>query len=237
MRFARYDRIARHYPQMWPLIVPGYLPILNGMLDVLRAGPNRPQEILDLGCGPGSATVAVAPACDPHGSITLVDGSAAMVSAAQDVLGDSVQHAVVGDFAEPAVAAQVYVAQAYDLALSSFALHHLEDPLKRQVIDGLGLSVRKGGLLLLADEIASDRPAGWDLVPTIRARIIQEHLQAGRISHEFWELETSLSADDHLPFMPARVDEITSFMARAGFAVSCPIIILGSALFVGVKTA
>ena len=36
MGFERYDLIAAHYPTMWPLLVPGYVPIINAMLDVIH---------------------------------------------------------------------------------------------------------------------------------------------------------------------------------------------------------
>jgi SAM-dependent methyltransferase len=237
MRFTRYDRIVSHYPDMWPLIVPGYVPILTGMLEMLRVWKEPPREILDLGCGPGSATSTVAPACDPAGKITLVDGSGEMLRAARESLGDSIRATIVGDFTEPQVAAKVYLPEAYDLALASFALHHIEDPLKRQVIDGLGSSVKRGGLLFLADEVVSDRPAGWEVVERVRGRIIQEHQRAGRITREFWDLENTLAEADRLPFLPARTDDLTSWLARAGFAVSCPLNILGSALLVAVKAS
>ena len=236
MRFARYDRIVSCYPAMWPLVVPGYVPILNGMLEALIAWRERPKEILDLGCGPGSATIAVAPACDPEGGVTLADGSTAMLNVAVDILGDSVRASIAGDFTDPLVAAKIYVPRAYDLGLASFALHHIDDSLKRQVIDGLGLSLRRGGLLLLADEVVSDRPAGWEVVEKIRGRIIEDHVRVGRITPEFWKLETSLPEADRLPFLPARIDDLTSWLARAGFAVSCPLSVFGSALLVGVKT-
>ena len=37
LSFERYDLIVEHYPAMWPMLVPGYVPICNAMLDVVRA--------------------------------------------------------------------------------------------------------------------------------------------------------------------------------------------------------
>lgn len=237
MNFLRYERIVEFYPAMWPLLVPGYVPILNAMQEIVGSLGHRPKEILDLGCGPGSATIAVAPACDPAGSITLVDGAVGMLRAAQALLGNSVKQVISGDFTTPTTAAQAFLPNCYDLALCSFALHHQQDTEKRQIIEALGNSIRKGGVLLLADEVATERPAGWQLIEQVRGRIIQGHLDSGRIPAAFLELETSLPADQHLPFLPTRVDDLTSFMARAGFAVTCPILVFGSALLVGVKSS
>jgi SAM-dependent methyltransferase len=235
MRFARYDRIVDHYPAMWPHIVPGYVPILQAMLDIVRVRPVPPRRILDLGCGPASATVAVAPACDPTARAVLVDGSPRMVEAARALLGGQVEDAVTGDFTEPEVAERLFGAGRFDLILCSYALHHLEDPEKRFVIDKAAESLVPGGLLLLGDEVANDRPAGWDLVERVRARIIHDRLESGAISPEFWNAETALPPADLLPFKPSRIDDLTSWMARDGLAVSCPVSIFGSALLVGLR--
>lgn len=235
MDFTRYDLIVEHYPTMWPLLIPGYVPICNAMLDVVRAQGNRPHEILDLGCGPGTATIAVAPASDPQGMVTLVDGSHGMLEEAKRLLGPHVRCTFQGDFSQGAILRDVCPPNSYDLILCSFALHHLPDDTKCQVIEAMGRALRPGALLLLADEIVADRPAGWDVVERIRGRIIEEHLQHGRISKAFWEIETTRSAKHALPFLPARADDFISWMARAGLATSCPVSILGSALFIGIK--
>ncbi|MBI3180135.1 MAG: class I SAM-dependent methyltransferase [Deltaproteobacteria bacterium] len=235
MRTARYDRIVDHYPAMWPLLVPGYVPILDAMLEVVRARPERPRRLLDLGCGPGSATVAVAEACDPRGSVVLVDASRKMMEAAKALLGGQVRRAVIGDFTEAKIARQIFEPDSYDLALVSFALHHINDADKRAVLDGLFASLIPGGLLLLADEIAAERPAGWDVVERVRARIIEEHLHQDFITKEFWDAEVNLPEEDRLPFLPCRIDDFTSWLARSGFAVSCPVAVFGSALLVAVK--
>jgi len=235
MDFGRYDRIVEHYMAMWPMLVPGYAPILGTMLDVVLARGRRPLELLDLGCGTGAATVAVAPACDPGAIVMLVDGSAPMLRAAQSQVRAHVRAAVTGDFTQPAVAHLCFGPARYDLVLCSFALHHLTDGDKRQVLEQAAASLVPGGLLLLADEVVSDRPNGWDVVERIRARAIAANLAADRIDPRFWALETELPAGLRLPFLPARVDDLTSWLARSGLAVSCPVSILGSALLIGVK--
>jgi tRNA (cmo5U34)-methyltransferase len=235
MRFDRYDRIVEHYPAMWPLLVPGYLPILNAMVDVLGARGSSPKYVLDLGCGPGTATVAVAPACDAAGQVTLADGSAAMLQAARQLVQKYVHDAVLGDFTQPDVADRLFRPRIYDLVVASFALHHIADADKQRTLERVADSLVPGGLLLLADEVATDRPAGWDVVERVRARVIGNNLAGGRISPAFWAIETSLPPELHLPFRPARIDDLTSWMARAGLAVSCPVVVFGAALLLGVK--
>jgi SAM-dependent methyltransferase len=207
------------------------------MVDVLGIASFRPRAILDLGCGPATATIAVSSVCDPSAAVTLVDGSGRMLQAAQALIGRNIRMAVHGDFTEPRVADAVFARHSYDLVLCSFALHHLDDAKKRATLERIAGSLVPRGLLLLADEVVSDRPGGWDLVERVRARIIAAHLHATRIAKPFWDLETTLPPELHLPFLPTRVDDLTSFLARSGLAVSCPVSILGSALLVGVKAA
>lgn len=235
MGFERYDLIVDHYPAMWPLLVPGYVPICNAMLDVVQAMPTRPAEILDLGCGPGTATIAVAPASHPEGMVTLVDGSKRMLDEAKRLLETHVRCTFQGDFTNPSILKSACPPHTYDLILCSFALHHCSDEEKRTVIEEMGHALKPGGVLLLADEIAVDRPGGWDVVERIRGRIIESHLQSGRISPEFWQIETTRSTQHALPFRPSRIDDLTSWMARAGLATSCPVSIFGSALLIGLR--
>ena len=235
MRFERYDRIVDYYPQHWPLIVPGYLPILNAMLEIVWAYERRPHAVLDLGCGPGSATIAVAPACDPKGSITLVDGSKAMLQAAERVLHTNVREAIFGDFTNPTMEARIFGPHRYDLILSSFALHHLEDVQKAKVISNAAASLMPGGIFLLGDEIATDRPAGFLVIERVRARIIQSQLENSHIMPAFWRLETTLPAELQLPFLPSRLEHLATWMQQSGLAICCPVAIFGSALLVGVK--
>lgn len=235
MLFGRYDRIVDQYATMWPLLVPGYLPILNAMRSLVQALPQRPGRVLDLGCGPGSATVAVAPVCSPEAKVTLVDGSAAMVRAAQAILGDHVERALVGDFTSGRFIHEIFDGPPFDLALCSFALHHIDDSQKVEAVDHIAAMLQPGGALLLADEVAVDRPAGQDIVERVRARIIHEHMSAGRITREFWERESALEPELRLPFLPARMEDLSSWMARSGLGVTCPVSVFGSALLVGIK--
>jgi len=234
MRFDRYDRIVGHYSAMWPMLVPGYVPILNAMLDVVLAHDKPPRRILDIGCGPGSAVIAVAPACDPGSELTLVDGSHAMIDAARALLANQATRTFSGDFTEPDIIEQTFLPASFDLVLCSFALHHLNDAAKRQTLEHCCTTLAPGGLLLLADEVANDHPGGWDMIERVRGRYIQNNLSSGKISREFWQLETSLHKSLRLPFLPSRIDDLSSWVARSGVAVSCPVHILGSALLVGV---
>ncbi|MEZ0314320.1 MAG: class I SAM-dependent methyltransferase [Myxococcota bacterium] len=233
--FERYDRIVDAYSTMWPLIVPGYVPCLNAMLEAVRALDLRPREVLDLGCGPGSAIVAVAPACHPEARVTLVDGAPKMLAAAQAVVGSRAAAAICDDFRKPDVLARITRPLSYDLVLCSFALHHWDDAEKRTVLEALARSVRPGGLLVLADEVVADAPAGWDVVGRVRMRMIDSNISSGRIPKEFVATEAALPPDLRLPFKPSRTDEVVSWLARSGLAVGVPLTVFGAALHLALK--
>lgn len=235
LSFERYDRIADTYSSMWPLIVPGYTPCLSAMLEVVRAAELRPQDILDLGCGPGSAIAAVAPACHPEARVTLVDGSKGMLAAANTVVGERVVNSVCDDFRKVEVLGPLTRPLAYDLVLCSFALHHWDDTEKRSIIEALARSVRPGGLMLLADEVVADAPGGWDVVGRVRSRTIDVNIESGRIPQEFVRSEAALPLDLRLPLKPSRVDETVSWLARSGLAVAVPLVVFGAALHLAIK--
>ncbi len=235
--FRRYDLVVEHYAGMWPLLIPGYIPICNAMLDVVWSLPERPHDVLDLGCGPGTATVAIAPASHPEGMVTLVDGSQRMLESAKGLLGNHVRCSFLGDFTNPEIIGDACPPNRYDLILASFALHHITADEKRTVITHLGRALKPGALLMLADEIAIERPGGRDIIERIRSRIVDNHLKSGRLTQAFWQLETKLAAKHAMPFLPARVDDLTSLMASAGLAVSCPVNIFGNALLLGFKNS
>ena len=235
MRFERYDRIVSHYASMWPLLVPGYTSILQTMGQIVGVLPQRPQTVLDVGCGPGSAVAAVAGGCAASADVTLVDGSVRMLSAARRALGNHAKRVVHGDFCDPAVAANVFAPDHYDLIIVSFALHHLDDRAKSAVIGQVARALRPGGLVLLGDEVRADRPAGWDMVERIRSQTIREHLQAKRITEAFWHIETSLPAQMALPFLPASLSDLQTWMTQHGLAVGCPLAFLGTVLLAGIR--
>ncbi|MEZ4272549.1 MAG: class I SAM-dependent methyltransferase [Myxococcota bacterium] len=235
MDFRRYDKIVEYYPTMWPLLVPGYLPLFGAMLEIVRSMAHKPKDLLDLGCGPASATIAIAPACAADTLVTLVDGSTNMLQAARQQLGDHVSTTFVGDFTRHEVIRDACPDRCYDLILCTFALHHIPDTHKRQVIEYMAHALRPGGLLLLADEVTIDHPGGWKVIEHVRARIIREHLDAGHIDPGFWHIETHHEPDTVLPFLPARIDDMTSWMARGGLGVSCPMHLWGSALLIGLR--
>jgi SAM-dependent methyltransferase len=109
-----------------------------------RWAPERPAVALDLGCGPGNTSLALASTCRPD-RLIAVDASPAMVAATADRLaGVPGAEAVVADVTGPLPGAPA------DLVHARYLVAHLPDPLP--TVEGWVGQLRPGGRLLL-DEI------------------------------------------------------------------------------------
>jgi trans-aconitate 2-methyltransferase len=111
-----------------------------------RWAPARPAVAVDLGCGPGHTTEAIARCCDP-GSLVAVDASPAMVAAARERLraAGRVVTAVVADVTRPPLPGAPA-----DLVHARYLLAHVREP--RRVLDGWCTALAPGGRVLV-DEI------------------------------------------------------------------------------------
>ena len=116
---AMFDVAADAYDQSE---VPFFGPIADGL--VRRLAPAPGERVLDLGSGRGAATVPLAEAVGPRGSVTAVDASRRMVELLAATLTDrGIRHATVqqGDAAAPPPGP-------YDLVSASLLLFFLPDP-------------------------------------------------------------------------------------------------------------
>jgi len=118
-----------------------------GTLEVLRLAGIRPgMRCLDLGCGSGDVTFALARLAGPDGSATGLDmdpvkvGLATDEAAARGLANVTFREASIRDWHEPA---------AYDLVFSRFLLQHLAEPVA--VLTQMWEAVRPGGVLIAMD--------------------------------------------------------------------------------------
>jgi trans-aconitate 2-methyltransferase len=117
-------------------------PGTTALLD--RWAPDAPGLALDLGCGPGHTTAAIARHCRPR-RLVGIDASAPMVAATAQRLADTTgAGAVVADVTGPLPDAPA------DLVHARYLLSHLNDP--RAALGGWCAQLRPGGRLLI-DEI------------------------------------------------------------------------------------
>lgn len=124
-------------------------PILDEAVSLLRAhGAGEPvRRILDVGCGPGVASVSLAHAF-PDAQVVASDRAPAMLAmvrarADRNGLGDRISTQVAD------LAVGLGVGGPFDLAWASMVLHHLADP--ERVLRELHGVLRPGGLVGLVE--------------------------------------------------------------------------------------
>jgi ubiquinone/menaquinone biosynthesis C-methylase UbiE len=118
---AVFDRVADVYDQVG---IPWFTPIAQQL--VRLAAPAPGERVLDVGCGRGAATVALAEAVGADGHVTGIDLSPRMIEACRaDIAGQGRSNVdlQVMDASSPALPAA-----AYDLVVSSLVVFFLPDP-------------------------------------------------------------------------------------------------------------
>lgn len=115
-----FDTMAADYDQSG---VPFFQPIATGLVEALAPEPGA--RALDIGCGRGAATLALAEAVGPQGTVTAVDLSPAMVAHTEALLASAGHPADVRVL--DAGAPDLGLA-AYDVISSSLVLFFLDDP-------------------------------------------------------------------------------------------------------------
>lgn len=115
-----FDLVAQDYDHVG---VPFFQPIADGLVEAVGAAPGR--RALDLGCGNGAASRALARAVAPTGSLVGLDLSPAMVEQARASMGEALSDVsfVVGDAGDPDLPDQ-----SFDVVVSSLVIFFLPDP-------------------------------------------------------------------------------------------------------------
>ena len=195
---------------------------LHRILAGLRAG-----EVLDVGCGSGSFTRALADTLTGARSIIGIDPDKDSVDEARRLTDDRrVRFRVLAGGEAP------FADERFDLVAISNALHHLDDPVV--VLDELRRMVRPGGFLvvqeLVSDELAPaeqngrdvhhfkariDRLRGRSHEPTLTRSAVRELVRSsGGVVEEECEIYDPAADTSHTGVDGERVDEAIAFLAE-----------------------
>jgi SAM-dependent methyltransferase len=164
---AVFDRVADVYDQGG---IPWFTPIAREL--VRLAQPVRGERALDVGCGRGAATFALAEAVGDDGHVTGIDLSPRMVEACRaDIAGRGLSNVEVQvmDASSPSL-----TAAGYDLVVASLVVFFLPDP-PAALAAWRQLLVTPGGRLAISTFAGRDR--GWDEVDAI----FRPYLPAGML--------------------------------------------------------
>jgi ubiquinone/menaquinone biosynthesis C-methylase UbiE len=192
---AVFDRVADVYDNVG---MPWFTPIAQQL--VRLAAPMRGERALDVGCGRGAATVALAEAVGSDGGVTGIDLSpkmAAVCGAHIARLGLSNVDVEVMDASSPSLQAG-----GYDLVVSSLVVFFLPDPLAA-LIAWRQLLVTPGGRLAISTFARRDRV--WDAVDAT----FRPYLPVGMLDARTTGATGPFSSD-------AGVDELVSAAGYSG---------------------
>lgn len=123
---------------------PGLGKVVAAVIENARPTPDC--EVLDLGCGSGQLSIPLS--CDVK-SVAAVDISPKMVA----LLKDKVSSAGIGNVSTriDAIQGLEYEIGAFDIVVSNYALHHLDDDEKKLVVRNAFRWLKPGGRLVIGD--------------------------------------------------------------------------------------
>jgi len=142
-----FDTAARDYDQGRRRLLPGIDDFYGEALGLLRFEPDAALRMLDIGPGTGLLSAMVA-AAFPEARITLSDISGEMLAVARERLSEGGRF----DFVEADMVTQV-LPERLDLAISTLAIHHLDDDEKRNLYRRIHGALRPGGVFVNTEQV------------------------------------------------------------------------------------
>lgn len=115
-------------------------------LDLVEINPG--MNILDVGCGTGSLTIAAKQKQGAEGKVVGVDPSSNMINLAQ---GKAEKAGVMVDFQVGVIEKLDFSDNQFDLVLSSLMMHHLPDDLKSSGLEEIQRVLKPEGRLLIIE--------------------------------------------------------------------------------------
>jgi tRNA (cmo5U34)-methyltransferase len=151
-----FDQAAASYDSLRRRLIPCFDAFYGVTLDLIEAhwptGQAR-TNVLDLGAGTGLLSAFVF-ARHPEARIRLVDASEAMLDEARRRFAG--RHDAEYERAD---LARDKLGGPWDLVISALAIHHLEDPAKRDLFKRIHEALTPGGLFINAEQILGPTPA------------------------------------------------------------------------------
>jgi tRNA (cmo5U34)-methyltransferase len=176
---------AADYDAQRRRLVPCFDAFYGTAVDIvgLRGGPVR--RVLDLGAGTGLLSAAVL-ARHPDVELVLVDGAREMLEQARERLSAQSTATVVADLRDALPDGP------FDAVVSALAIHHLEDPDKRDLLVRVHDALRPGGVFVNAEHVTGS--STW-LAGTYRSAWRRACSAAGASEQEIADAEQRMRSD------------------------------------------
>lgn len=193
-------------------IVPRYDELHDAVLNSPPQGRDEPIRALELGAGTGELTAKFLTRF-PEASVVAVDHSEEMLAEAERKLETFGDRATIEQGAFP----DEYPTEteAYDLVISTLAVHHLDDERKRMLFEAIHESLVPGGWFVNGDVIALP-----DHLEAVADEMIENWVRAKGWSEEAFmdQWQASDDFDD-----PATLFDQLPWLSEVGFVGVTPV--------------
>ncbi len=116
------------------------------------AAPQSGEKALDVGCGPGTMAIALGEKTSPGGEVVGIDASPDMIRVAAR---KAKKAGSVARFEAAAIEWLPFADATFDLATSTFMLHHLPEDVRAKGLEEVRRVLKPGGRFVIVD-FASD---------------------------------------------------------------------------------
>lgn len=157
------------------------LTVITDVVEHTTSGHPAPL-VVDLGCGPGALAARLA-ARLPRAEIVAVDADPLLLELGRSHYGTPIRYveAVIG---HPGWLDALALDRPLDAAVSTTALHYLDEQTLRQVYRDLAARLRPGGVLVNGDHLCQDAARISEIAVTIGRRRAERQRA---FTHEDWD--------------------------------------------------
>jgi len=184
------EQVARHFASDWTeydaqirQVIPHYDGALSTLRDLVAATCQRTERILEIGTGTGSLSECLLSSF-PKAHLTGIEIVPEFVRCAEKKLAKHASRVelVCMDVVDFSMSAT------YDVVVTSFVFHHLEDAVKRAMYAKVFDSLRQDGLVVNLDFVDSPSPYFGQVFDELRIRAMEAHgVSQERIQREYIE--------------------------------------------------
>lgn len=202
-----FNQLSQSYDDTIKRTIPPYQEMFEAVVGYAFLPSDAPWNILELGCGTGNLSVFIS-SMFPQARMTLVDLSPEMLAQAALKLEGETERLT---FVEGGFMQVDLPEAAFDVVVSSVALHHLLDTEKPGMYQRIFRWLKPGGLLRIADEVKT-LPVDESMVKNL-ARWMAWAREQGATSEELAMWIEHGEKYDHY----ASLAEHFQWLAEAGF--------------------
>jgi tRNA (cmo5U34)-methyltransferase len=208
---------AEQYIKVVDVAIPHRQDILSIIAGLATAFVIERPKILDLGCGYGDVTAEVLK-MKPEASACLVDFSDEMIRRSSERFNDNPRIRIVKRDLNTGIS-DTAIGKEFDVAVSCFALHHIELKNRVKLYSEIRKALKKDGLFMNGDRFKEDSPVidEWVFNSWISYRVEQMRKRWGKETTLAEVQRTQRLSDKKLGDSPGTIWDMQQDLKQAGF--------------------